>query len=51
MVNQKTQSTIGGKRYTQEFEIHNEKTFSLVVKFISKQLLLAIVARLDLELH
>ena len=39
------------KYFTQEVGIDYEKIFSLVVKFIFIQLLLAIIARLDLELH
>ena len=39
------------KYFTQEVGIDYEKIFSLVVKFTSIWLLLAIVAHLDLELH
>ena len=37
--------------FTQEVKIDYEETFSVVVKFTSMWLILAIVTRLDLELH
>ena len=39
------------KGYTQKEGINYDETFSLVVRFASIHLILAIVASLDLELH
>ena len=39
------------KGYTQQEGIDNEETIYLVVRFASIRLILALVARIDLELH
>ena len=46
----KYKAQLAAKGYTQQEGIDYEETFSLVVKFASIRLILAIVATMDLEL-